>query len=469
MPNNTLCIIKRDMIAKYSLILKALDLELLLSFIIPYYKIFILRNTMQPILQRIFSVKKEEIRLLLLSTGFIFLLFASYAILRPLRDTLGLEGGDTELKWLFLATFVVMCIASLASMWLSTKLKRKNYLNAIYLFFVSNLIALYVAMQSIAPHTEAFIWLCRVFYVWVSVFNLFVISSAWSLLTDVFERDSSRRLFGIISAGASFGSIAGSSLVSIFTISTTSFIFASIVFLCLALWIKWLLIREASTIAKNSNAFLARFQKTIGSSNPFAGFWLILRSKYLLALLAFILLLTSVNTFLYMEQMRIVKELFPTREERAQAFANINLIIQTLSFVFQIFLTAKIVEYFGIKWLLSLLGFVMGVGFIVLSYTHPLFLPLVIAMCFRSVGEYALVKPGREMLFVPLDSDAKYKVKNFLDTAVYRGGDALSAQIESAVLKFGVGAALLVGAALSFLWGFVGLYLAKSYEKTKKA
>ena len=419
---------------------------------------------------KIFNLKQEEFKLFLYAASFIFLLFASYAILRPLRDAFGIEGGDKEIKWLFLATFITTLLASLLAMWLSTRVKRKNYLNAIYLFFALNLLVFYIAMNQVSPHTQGFIWLCRVFYVWVSVFNLFVISSAWSLLADVFSRDSSKRLFGIISAGASLGSIVGASMVSLLVthIGNTNFIFVSIVFLLLALVIKWFLLQEAHNLAPNKESFMQRFQKPIGSKNPFVGFSLIMHSKYLLAFLAFILLLTSVSTFLYVEQARIIKEIFLTREERTQAFANIDFIVQMASFIIQIFFTAKIVEFLGMKWLLSLLGFVVGVGFIVLSFTHPMFLPFVIVMSLRRVGEYALVKPGREMLFVPLDSDSKYKVKNFFDTVVYRGGDAISSQLEGVLIKFGVGVSLLVGAGLSFIWGALGLYLAKGYENKIK-
>ncbi|WP_300899845.1 hypothetical protein [uncultured Helicobacter sp.] len=179
------------------------------------------------------------------------------------------------------------------------------------------------------------------------------------------------------------------------------------------------------------------------------------------------MLLTSVSTFLYMEQARIIKALFPTKEARMAAFANIDFIVQTLSFIIQIFFTAKIVECLGLKWLLSMLGFVISIGFIILAFTHPAFLPFIIVMCIRRVGEYALVKPGREMLFVPLDSNAKYKVKNFLDTVVYRGGDALSAQIEGALVKISVSAVLLCGAIISFVWGLLGLFLAKKYDESQ--
>ena len=139
--------------------------------------------------------------------------------------------------------------------------------------------------------------------------------------------------------------------------------------------------------------------------------------------------------------------------------------MQISALFIQIFLTAKIAKFLGITYLLSTLGFVIALGFIVLSFTHPAFLPLAIVMSIRRVGEYALVKPGREMLFVPLDADSKYKVKNFLDAVVYRGGDALSAQAESLLASVGIVCVLLCGAVISFVWGILGVFLGKSYEK----
>lgn len=418
-------------------------------------------------LYKIFSIKRSELPLLFYAMGFMFLLFASYAILRPLRDAMGLESGIKNLKWLFLTTFVVILCASILAMWLSTILKRKHYLNGIYLFFALNLLCMYVAMRTIAHDSVQFVWLARIFYVWTSVFNLFVLSSAWSLLTDVFRRDSSKRLFGIIAAGVSLGGIAGAALTKsliALSLDLSVLVLFSVVLLGIALVCKHCLMRESYKLTEDKEEFVQRFQKPIGSKNPFAGFGLIVHSRYLLALMGFILLLSSVSTFLYMEQSRVIALHFPTKEARTQIFADINLIVQTLSFVIQIFFTAHIVRFFGMKWLLSLLGFVVGVGFVVLGITHPMFLPLVIVMVIRQVGEYALIKPGREMLFVPLDADSKYKVKNFFDTVVYRGGDAISAQLESVALRFGVSATLLLGALLSFMWGALGLYLAKHYE-----
>ena len=422
---------------------------------------------MRDFIYKLLSLKEGEFKILALSCGFIFMLFSSYAILRPMRDALGLEGGQEELKWLFLATFIACILASLLLMWLSTNIKRRFYTDCVFVFFALNLLVFYALMQVFAPHTPEFIWLSRVFYVWISVFNLFAFSSAWSLLAGVGNKEASGRLFGSISAGASLGSIAGASSVSVLVanLGVANLVFLSIALLLVRIALQNLILRALRHF--ESIESLERFEHTIGSKNPFAGFQLIIASKYLLLLCAFILLLTSVSAFLYMEQARIVREVFPTREARIAAFATIDLIVQTSALLIQIFLTAKIAKFFGITSLLSILGFVIALGFVILSFTHPAFLPLAVVMSIRRVGEYALVKPGREMLFVPLDSDSKYKVKNFLDAVVYRGGDALSAQAESILANVGILCVLLSGAVISFIWGLLGVFLGKNYEKIK--
>lgn len=435
----------------------------------------------QAFLEKIFSVKKSEIGVLITSVFFIFFIFASYSILRPIRDALGLEGGKDELKWLFLATFIVALIGSLIAMWLSGFVRRKVYINVIFIFFALNLLGFFIAIQFIDSnkHDAYFVLVARVFYVWVSVFNVFIIASAWSLLADIFSKEESQRLFGIIVAGASLGSIVGAFLVSVLAkkIETQNFILISLVFLCVCLVLKTLLIKGSFKLLdsiESKSEFETRFNTPIGAKNPFVGFKIIMRSKFLIAFMFFILLLTSVSTFLYMEQARVIEVLFPknmpgARGARTAAFANIDLCVQILSFIIQIFFTSKIAKYFGVGYLLSLLGFVIGCGFIVLIICNSVLgvalLPIAIVMSIRRVGEYALAKPGREMLFVPLDSDSKYKVKNFLDTVVYRGGDALSAQLEGLMARLGISTMLVSGAIISYIWSLLGLYLSKKYNK----
>ena len=163
-----------------------LDKHKVSGFII--IKIHLIRTDMQTLIYKLFSLKEGEFKILALSCGFIFMLFSSYAILRPMRDALGLEGGQEELKWLFLATFISCILASLLLMWLSGRIKRRFYTDCIFIFFALNLLIFYALMQAFAPHTPEFIWLSCVFYVWISLFNLFAFSSAWSLLADVFSK-----------------------------------------------------------------------------------------------------------------------------------------------------------------------------------------------------------------------------------------------------------------------------------------
>ncbi|TQR60837.1 NTP/NDP exchange transporter [Campylobacter troglodytis] len=414
-------------------------------------------------LYKLFSLKEGEFKLLILSFGFIFVLFSSYSLLRPIRDALGLTGGQDELKWLFLATFISCILSSLFLMWFATRIKRRFYMDGVLVFFGLNLLCFYLAMRGIDAKSDGFIWLCRIFYVWVSVFNLFTFSSAWSVIADLFNKEASKRLFGIIAAGASLGSIAGAGCVAFLVkfLGVNNIIFISMLLLFIALLLKNLMIKEL----KNFESDLSRFDKTIGAKNPFVGFSLIIKSPYLLALCAFILLLTSVSTFLYMEQARIIREFFPTREARIAAFANIDLTVQISALIIQIFLTAQIAKFFKLTALLGTLGFVVCVGFVVLAFTHPAFIPLAVVMSVRRVGEYALVKPGREMLYVPLSSDEKYKAKSFIDTVVYRGGDALSAQLESLLANISIMLVLLCGALISFVWGLLGVFLGRRYER----
>lgn len=431
------------------------------------------------LLEKIFSTNKNDVKILLLSISFIFLVFTSYAILRPIRDALGVEQG--ELKWLFLATFIATLFTSFFSMWLSGVVKRRVYVNAIFIFFALNLLGFYVALffvDTSAKGSAGFMWLARIFYVWVSVFNMFIITSAWSLIVDIYDKDRSKRLFGMIAAGASLGSICGALLVGMLAkhVNIKDFILFSLLLLALCLVIKALLIKESFRLldSKKKEMLDTRFNSPIGTKSPLAGFTIILKSRFLLALCGFILLLTSVTTFLYMQQMHVLGELYPkgvegAREARIAVLAQIDLVVNILSFVVQIFFTAKIAQFLGLKWLLSLLGLIICFGFIALIICDNVFgvalLPIAIVMSIRRVGEYALMKPAREMLFVPLDSDCKYKVKNFIDTVIYRGGDSIASQLESAFIKIGLGAAMLFGAFLSFLLSLVGLYLSKKYDK----
>lgn len=416
-------------------------------------------------LGKILGVEREDLGLLMHSFLLIFIAFASYALLKPIRDALGISSGSSELKWLFLATFIVSVIVVFCVGFLSGAIKLRYYLDYIYGFFALNLLiffALFLYAQS--PAGAAFKpILARVFYVWVSVFNMLLISSSWSLLVDIFKPMSAKNLFGIIISAASFGNMFGAFFVAVSAkyINISSFILISFFLLLLGIWLKNKIIIE-------SKADFERVQEHL-SKNPFDGILFICKSKNLAIFALFIFLSTGISTFLYIEQARIIEVIFPKDIEsferaRIQAFATLDFIVQCASFFMQFFLTARLAKRFGIAFLLASTGILMGFGFLLLM-VFPSFLMLAIVLCVRRIGEYALVRPAREMLFSQMNKEEKYKVKSFVDIVVYRGGDAIFAQFQGLLAKSG--AALIVGAIIAVIWGISGIIAGKSLDKNK--
>jgi AAA family ATP:ADP antiporter len=160
--------------------------------------------------------------------------------------------------------------------------------------------------------------------------------------------------------------------------------------------------------------------------NVFAGVTLILRSPYLLGIALFIVGISAVSTLLYFEQLRIVEVTFAETADRTRVFARLDWIVQSLTVVSQVFLTGRIAARFGVTALLTFVPIVMVFGFLLLagSGVFAVFAVVIIA---RRAGEYAFVRPGREMLWSPLDKETKYKAKNTIDVPVYRGADAVIA------------------------------------------
>ncbi|PAF50993.1 hypothetical protein BKH43_03230 [Helicobacter sp. 13S00401-1] len=394
----------------------------------------------------------KDFKILSISFAFLFSIFCSYSILKPLRDTLATVGALHDIKWLFMATFIFSLVAVFAGMYLSARVKRGSYIVIIFLFFTLNIFLFYIFFISYGET----LWGARVFFVWASVFNLFVISTGFLLLADRFDKDTSKRLFGIIFAGASLGSIIGAlftSLLSKFT-SIENLLLVSALLLLIAAFLSTLLLKGAKSK-----------DLVINPKNPFNGISLILKSKYLLLIAGFILLTTAANTFLYIEQARVVKLVFHSREERVSVFANIDFIVQTLSLLIQIFFTGKVAKRLGISFLLVIVPLVLAFGFVVIAFSHPIFYIFVIFMIIRRVGEYAFIKPGREMTFVVLSEEEKYRTKSFFDTALYRFGDMGSSWLESLLSHIGVKVALFGGAFLCLLWAYNAFMLSRFYKK----
>ncbi len=405
------------------------------------------------------NAKPTELLAALCGFGLFFCLFSGYFMLRPVREAMGIRGGVENLQWLFSATFVAMLCAVPLFAWLNSRVPRARYIDWVYGFFILNLLTFAALFQ----RNDDAVWLARIFYVWISVYNLFVVSVAWSLMADVFDDAQARRLFAFIAAGASSGGLLGPALGALFVdvVDQSGLIFAAALLLGVAVRAtRYLRTGRAPGGAGRPGAAPSDNPRRPVIGNPFSGFAGVVASPYLLAISAFVVLLATVSTFLYFEQARLVAQLFPERNQQIRVFGLLDFAVQALSLLAQLFITGRIAERLGIRILLSGVPLLVCLGFIGLAIA-PTFAMLAGLMIVRRVGEYAFVRPGREMLFAPLDAHSKYKAKNVIDTLVYRGGDAVSAWLKALLdtLSQGVLVAALTGALCAATWGALGWYL----------
>ncbi|MCY1196947.1 Major Facilitator Superfamily protein [compost metagenome] len=395
--------------------------------------------------------------------AFFFFLFCGYFMLRPIRETMGIQAGVDQLQWLFTATFVAMLAVVPLFGWLSARVPRATLVTWVYAVFALTM-AGFAVLLHLRPGS---VWAARTFYVWLSVFNLFVVSIAWSLMADVFRMDSAKRLFALIAAGASAGGLSGPLLGGLLAgaLGPAGLLLLSALLLTATLPLKrWLLRWRAATREDTAPDDMARPIE----GAVLAGISRIFQSPYLMGISLLVILLATLSTFLYMEQARLVAHAFPDTAQRIRVFSTLDFAVQALSLLSQVFITGRVAARLGLRFLLTAVPLAVAAGFLVLA-AYPVFGVLAAAMVLRRVGEYALIKPGREMLFTAVPPEDKYKTKNVIDTVVYRAGDAASGWVKAGVDMLGYGAALiaLLGAACALGAAAVGYGLGKRADARK--
>lgn len=419
---------------------------------------------MNGLIEKYIDVKPHEITALIYSFIYFFCLLCAYYIIRPLRDEMGIQGGIENLPWVFSATFLAILLMVPLYGWLSSRYQRSQFLPIVYLFFISNLLIFYgLFLLEIDSSTVA-----RFFFIWVSVFNLFVVSVFWSFMDDIYDKQQSQRLFGSIAAGGTSGAILGPFITSLLiqplgteNLLLISIIFISLCLLCIHKLSQWF-DRQPQAQADKT------YQSPIGGQ-WYSGFTLIIKSKYLLGICLLILLFSTLSTFLYFQQATIIKISFASSEQRTATFAMIDLAVNVLTLTIQFFLTSRIVKYFGLHWTLAIIPILLCTGFIALAVS-PTLAVLIFIQVFRRAGNYAIMRPAREMLYVVLGREEKYKAKNFIDTVVYRGGDAVSAWVYDGMKLLGLSISqiALIAAPLSAIWALVAFQLGKQREQIAK-
>jgi AAA family ATP:ADP antiporter len=415
------------------------------------------------ILKATFRVEPNEVAATLLSFLFVLVLMTAYSILKPVRDALGADWGEVGLAMTWTANFVLSVVAvSIYGAALST-LNFRIVVPGVYLFFSATFLALYLVTGQVAEP----VLFNKIFYVWVSVFSLFHLSVFWSFMADLFDRNQASRLFGFIAAGTSVGAIVGPALTILLadSIGNDGLTLVSAVLLLVPVpIILWLEHIRQSDLGVRNGLQTGGQQKPLGK-NPFAGFSIFFKDHYLFAIGIFILLYVTINTFVYFELQNLTGEY--GIDTRTKIWGTIDLVTNTLTLFTAAFVTSRIVTRLGMPVALGLMPGLVTIGVLVLV-AAPVLAVLAVFQILRRVGNYAITRPSREMLFTLVDREARFKAKPVIDIVLYRGGDMLTAWLFTALSQgLGLGLAAIAGviAAIGATWTAVAVYLGRQFDR----
>lgn len=445
--------------------------------------------------RRVVDVREPEIAALVWSCAYFFFVLSAYYVIRPVRDEMGVAGGVRNLAWLFTGTLVGMLLVHPIFTALVARLPRRRFVPLIYRFFIVNLVVFFLAFRW-ADAAQA-VWVGRIFFIWTSVFNLFVVSVFWSLMTDLYRPAQSERLFGLIAVGGTLGSILGSSITS-----GLAHLLGPVNLPVVAALLLEIAARAARALDSQEDtlALAARQEETdahpvagrssasdtsSGAAPParpasprgrdarvigggvLDGMWDVVRSPYLVGIAVLILLFTITATFLYFQQAAIVARVFQGDPPgRTRLFASIDLAVNVLTLITQVFLTGRVLRWVGVGLALALLPMMSVLGFAILA-SAPVLSVLLVLQVLRRAGNFAIQRPAREVLYTVLPRTEKYKAKNFNDTFVYRLGDQLGAWSYTAIawLSLGLSGLALTMVPVSAVWLLLALWLGSRHRR----
>ena len=428
---------------------------------------------------RVLGLEQHEYVAVAWSFAYFFCVLSSYYILRPIREAMAVGSGADTIPYLFLGTFATMMVATPVFGWITSRYPRRTFLPWVYLFFIFNILIFSFVFSQISEGGSDHVWLGRVFFVWLSVFNLFVVSVFWSFMADIYTRHQGRRLFGIITAGGSIGAMIGGAEPSVLVVRIGfEFLFAVAAAMlllaipCIRKLRRWVAHEHE---AEPDNTVVA--DKPLGG-NPFSGITHVFGSHYFLGIVASSIIASLLGTALYMFAAQLVEESIPGANARIEFFSNINFWTNLFALLGQIFIVRHIVGRFGIGRSLALLPIVSIVGFVYL-WMDPTLAVVAFMTVFRRALGFSFSKPTTDMLYSVVTPEEKYKTKNFIDTAVYRFGDIVGTWAVTLSMGGGIfGVSLLAyGVSLSIagvslfmlpfavVWTAVSLWLGRDYKR----
>ena len=422
---------------------------------------------MKRVFAKIVDVKPNEVRALWLGFFFFFVVLAGYYVIRPVRDNIGANFSE-NLWWMFTVVLVTMIVANALFSAIVARMSRRRFIPIAYRFFAANLIVFFVLMQFVPPGKQP--WIDGCFFVWVSVFNLFATAVFWGFMADLFTTEQGKRLFGFIAVGGSLGGILGPVITTVLVHRVSTGV--------LLLVCAGMLEIAAQTVRFFPSEFRRHDSQSgehAGAEKPIGGkFWdgvtRICKSPYLFGLFVFILLYTLTSTWAYFQQSELTKAGFVDKAARTAFFAKLDLSVNTLTLLLQIFVTGRLMKFLGVTATLLFMPVLSLFGFAAMGLA-PVLTVLAVFQVARRASTFAFMRPAREVLFTVLRREDKYKAKSFIDTFGYRCGDQFGAWSYGGMQALGLGASTISYMAVPLVacWCALGIWLGRKQRTLTEA
>jgi ATP:ADP antiporter, AAA family len=411
-------------------------------------------------------IEPGELKAVVLSFAFVFVLMAAYYMLRPVRDALAANWTDTEISHLWVIQFFVSAAAVVLLGVAVSKVVFKYLVQAVYVLFAISFVVLQLGSAWITDP----VLVDKTFYVWVSLFSLFHLSVFWSFMSDLFTKEQAGRLFAFIYVGSSAGAIVGPlvAAVAVGLLGSSSLILIASLMLLISIpavyYLQYLKRAELGNVESTAN--LDQFR--IGG-NPLAGFRMFLTSPFLIGIAVFIALYTAIGSFAYFEQTNLLRTY--DQVQRTQILSLLSLTVNILTFVLGFFVTSRLVKRYGMPTTLAIMPVVMCFALVVLAFA-PVLLVLIVLQIARQAGNYGVTRPAREMLFTAVSRESRFKAKSVVDVVMYRGSDAVwGVAFATLTDRFGFSLAAMgaIGAGIAAVWAITGIMLGRSFDRLDRA
>jgi AAA family ATP:ADP antiporter len=408
---------------------------------------------LERLIGRVVVVERSEIPQLLLSFAFFFCVLAAYYVIRPIREEMGVTVGREWLQTLFVIVLFFMLAAVPLFGWVVSSVAKQCIVPVIYGFFILNLIGFWALLGTGAVSVAA----AGTFFVWVSVFNLFAVSLFWSTMADAYSSEDAKRLYGLIAAGGSIGAVSGPLITQslVHVLGPTNLLLVSAAFLGGAL--------AAVQGLRSAIGTASRRDEPLAQGGLLAGAVHVWRSPYLFRIALWVLTANLIGTFFYFEQARIIGETYAVAADRVQLFARMDLIVNSLTILGQVFLTGRLLQRVGIGVAAAALPVSGAIGLLALAIA-PVAAVIVGVMIVERAVTFAIANPALRVLFTVVPAEDKYKAQNFIDTVVFRGGDAASGWLFGSLAKalgLGMSTLALVTVPLAVAWTGLSLTLGR--------